>query len=220
MRAISTAVLCGLFVTTAQAAWAQVPAPAQTAPVATPAPAAEPVPTPAPPAMATIPAGTPLMVATLQTLTTSDNKLGDSFGIVVTEDLVQDGTVVIPKGAQGVGEVTFVSDRGAFGKPGILQIKVVSLNVGDRTIPLDGRFRQEGVNKAGATAVTYFAVGIFAGFIQGKSGGIERGRILKARLAEPFEFTVGAPPPPVPDLPPPPPEPEAPAPKAKSGKKD
>ncbi len=179
---------------------------AQTAPAPAiePAAAAAPPPVSAEPVKAVLPVGTRLQLATLQHLTTIDNKLGDSFGIVVVEDVTQDGTIVIPKGAQGVGEVTFIGKNGGFGRPGILQIKVVSLNVGDRNLPIDGRFREEGANKNGVTAATYFAVGVFAGLIKGKPGGIERGRLLRARTAEPFEFVIGAAPPPVPDLPPPP----------------
>lgn len=208
MQKLSAALLGCALTLQPQPSWSQVLPSEAAAPLANAAPTdpATPSGQAIPAAKATLPAGTPLMVATLQNLTTNENQLGDPFRFVVVEDLVQDGTIVIPKGAQGTGEVTFVSNRGGFGKPGILQIKVVSLNVGDRTLPLDGRFRQEGANKAGATAATFFAVGIFAGFIKGKASGIERGRLLKARTAEPFEFVIGAPPPVVPDLPPPPPE--------------
>ena len=66
--------------------------PAAAAPVApTPLASAEAV-------KAVLPVGTRLQLATLQHLTTIDNKLGDSFGIVVVEDVSQDGTIVIPKG--------------------------------------------------------------------------------------------------------------------------
>ena len=204
MRAIWAALLCSAMAVHPQLSSAQTAPPPAIEPAAAAAPEAAAPPVKAEAAKAVLPVGTRLQLATLQHLTTVDNKLGDSFGIIVVEDVSQDGTIVIPKGAQGVGEVTFIGKNGGFGRPGILQIKVVSLNVGDHSLPIDGRFREEGANKNGVAAATYFAVGIFAGFIRGKPGGIERGRLLRARTAEPFEFVIGAAPPPVPDLPPPP----------------
>jgi hypothetical protein len=169
------------------------------------APAAQPAavePTPAaaaaPAASAVLPGGTPLKVMLNSELNTKQNHTGDRFDVTVLEDVVQDSTIVIPKGAIGHGEIIFAADRGGFGKAGLLYIALRKLDVGDKSVLLDGRFREEGKDKNGATAATYFAVGVFAGFIKGKPGTIPKGRELQARTGEPIEFVPGAPPPPVP----------------------
>ena len=139
-----------------------------------------------------LPAGTPVIVMLNEELTTQASIKGDAFTITVLHDVVAEDTVIIPQGTTGIGEVTFVSRKGGFGKPGILGISVRSLDLGGETILLDGRYREEGGNNNGAVAATWVAVGIFSGFIKGKAGVIPQGRELKARTAEDIAFTVGA----------------------------
>ncbi len=145
-----------------------------------------------------MPIGTPLKVMLNSELATKQNHTGDTFDVTVLEDVVQDATVVIPKGTIGHGEIIFASDRGGFGKAGLLYIALRKLDLGERSVLLDGRFREEGKDSNGATAATYFAVGVFAGFIKGKPGVIPKGRELQARTGEPITFVPGASPQPVP----------------------
>ena len=149
---------------------------------------------------ATLAFGTPVLVRLDETLSTEFAEVGDSFSVTVIEDVVSDGTVVIPAGARGKGEVTFVSRKGGFGKGGFLSISLRTLDLGGRTHALDGRYREEGKSNGGATAATFFLVGIVAGVIKGEHGGIEAGRVLKAAIGEDLQFVIGAPPPPVPPL--------------------
>ncbi|WP_447761911.1 hypothetical protein [Sphingopyxis panaciterrae] len=157
--------------------------------------AADPAPSPEPeaPPSATLVAGTPVVVMLDQDLSTTTAMLGDRFPVIVLHDVIDRNTVVIPQGATGYGEVTFTTNKGSFGKPGIIGIALRHLQLGDRQVALSGRYREEGRNKNGATAATYFAVGVFAGFIKGKPGLIPRGRELKARTGEAIVFTPGVP---------------------------
>lgn len=145
-----------------------------------------------------MPSGTPLKVMLNSELNTKLNHTGDKFEVTVLDDVVQDSAIVIPKGAIGHGEIIFAANRGGFGKAGLIYIALRRLDLGDKTVLLDGRFREEGKDNNGATAATYFAVGVFAGFIKGKPGTIPKGRELQARTGEPIEYVPGAPPPPVP----------------------
>jgi len=142
----------------------------------------------------TLPAGTPVLVMTNQELSTKANKVGEWFQVTVLNDVTDGGRVVIPKGTIGSGQVTFATNNGGFGKPGILSISLRYLELNGSKVLLDGRYREEGANQNGATAATWFAVGIFAGFIKGKPGVIPMGRELKARTGEDIAFVAGAPP--------------------------
>ena len=133
-------------------------------------------------------AGTPVIVMTNEELSTEANKAGDRFQVTVLHDVIEGTTVVIPKGTIGHGEVTFATDNGGFGKPGILSISLRYLELNGAKVLLDGRYREEGRNKNGATAATWFAVGVFSGFIRGKDGVIPKGRELKARTGEDIAF--------------------------------
>lgn len=180
----------------AQPVVANVPVPE----VVAPAPAADlppipPVDTPRvdPAPAATLASGTPIFVMLDADLSTMTAKLGDRFPVVALHDVVERETIVIPKGAAGYGEVTFTTNKGAFGKPGIIGITLRRLQIGDRQIALSGRYREEGANNNGATAAAMFTVGVFSAFIKGKPGVIPRGRELKARTGEPIAFTPGVP---------------------------
>lgn len=183
--------------------------PQSPAPVEAPmAPAAttlteEPVPTPEiQPAeevqTATLREGTRVVVMMNDEISTMESVVGDRFGVTVLHDVVEQDTVVIPQGATGYGEVTFRSGKGGFGKPGILGIALRQVEVGETIYALDGRYREEGGNKNTAVAATWFAVGIFSGFIRGKPGVIPKGRELRARTGEDIDYVIGAAPPPVP----------------------
>jgi hypothetical protein len=147
--------------------------------------------------MSKLPAGTPVLVMTNDELSTKANRAGDQFEVTVLNDVIDGGTVVIPKGTKGFGEVTFATNNSGFGKPGILSISLRYLELNGTKALLDGRYREEGANKNSATAATWFAVGVFSGFIKGKPGVIPKGRELKARTGEDIAFIAGSTPQPV-----------------------
>jgi hypothetical protein len=133
-------------------------------------------------------AGSPVIVSLIEDISTTSSNIGDKFKVMVVHDVVQSGTIVIPKGALGEGVVTFVTKNGAFGKPGILGISLRSLELNGQRILLDGRYREEGGNNNGAAAATMFAVGVAAALVKGKSSFIPKGRELKARTGEDISF--------------------------------
>lgn len=183
--------------------WSTAGGAAQPETASVPAPPAIVAPSPEPESRptATLAVGTPVFVMLDQDLSTMTAMLGDRFPVVVLHDVIDRDTIIIPKGATGYGEVTFTTNKGGFGKPGIIGIALRRLQLGDRQVALSGRYREEGANNNGATAATFFAVGVFAGFIKGKPGVIPRGRELKARTGEAIAFTPGL----AATLPPPPP---------------
>ena len=138
-----------------------------------------------------LPAFSPLKVMLDEELSSQTHGVGDKFTVTVLEDVVDRDTVVIPKGSIGHGKVTFATAKGGFGKPGIIAISLTKLELADREVELDGRYREEGRNKNGAVVATWLAVGVFSGFIKGKPGSIEKGRELVAKTGEPIEYRVG-----------------------------
>lgn len=133
--------------------------------------------------------GTTVMVSLDDDLSTQGTKVGTPFTASVVEDVKCDDVVAIPRGAKAHGEVTFSSDRGAFGRPGILGISLRTLDVAGRPVELRGTYRETGKEPEAAVAVTTAMVGIFSGFIKGRSSVIPHGRVLRARLGE--DLTVG-----------------------------
>lgn len=138
----------------------------------------------------TLPAASILFVTTDKDLSTQDVALGDRFGVTVEKDVLLGDKIAIPAGTKGVGEITFVTKKGGFGRPGILGFSLKHLTIGDKTLALVGRYREEGGNNNGGAAATMFAVGILAIAVTGKQATIPAGRSLKARTGEDFVFEV------------------------------
>ena len=146
---------------------------------------------------AVLPANTEISLAMNDTITTKGKRWseGDTFDMTVTHNVMLGDYVVIPKGSRGVGRITWLTNKGAFGKSGKMEIDIEYVDVGGRRIPLSGHYRQEGEGNTVATVGTVIAVGVFAGFVTGKSGAIPAGRELIARTKEdlPVAFAGPAP---------------------------
>lgn len=131
---------------------------------------------------AMLPANTELRFQLNQDLTTKGQSWneGDTFSLSLAQDVIVDGFVVIPRGSRGVGRITWLTSKGAFGKSGKMDIELEYVEVAGRRIDIEGTYRQEGEGNTVATVGGVIAAGVFAGFITGKSATIPRGRELVA----------------------------------------
>lgn len=83
-----------------------------------------------------------------------------------------------------------MTNKGAFGKSGKMEVSFDWLDLGGRKIALTGSHRQEGEGNTGATVGAVVAVGVFAAFVTGRSASISNGQQLRARVGEPLTFTI------------------------------
>ncbi|OYW16048.1 MAG: hypothetical protein B7Z39_02935 [Novosphingobium sp. 12-64-8] len=135
---------------------------------------------------------TEVVVTPNDTLTTKGKalKTGSKFKMATVLDVMQDGYVMIPKGTVGEGTVTWMTNKGSFGKSGKMEVSFDWLDLSGRRIPLTGNFRQEGEGNTGATVGAVVAVGVFSAFVTGRSATIANGLQLRARTVEPLTFEV------------------------------
>ncbi len=144
------------------------------------------------PAAAVLRAGTPVRLVTSSEISSKTHKEGDRVALSVAEDVKADGHVVIPRGAEAAAEVTRRLPKGAYGKSGKLEIRLLYVMAGGRQIRIDGEVAQKGqgnVLPAAAAGVVTLAV---AFFVNGKSATIPAGaqitgyvhRDLPLKLAE------------------------------------
>lgn len=158
-------------------------APAVAAPAAAAPAAAPPVAlAPAPPGV--LPANTDVLLRMDQELNSKSAKVGDRFNMTVVNDVLSNGLVVIPAGTRGVGEVTYHTNKGAFGKSGKMEIEIKHVELGGRRVPVTGKYRQEGEGGTTATVAAVVLVGVFSAFVTGKSAIIPQGRELLAQTDE------------------------------------
>jgi type IV secretory pathway VirB10-like protein len=170
---------------------APAPAPVPETTAAEPSPSFEPAPAPEPvreeprTVAVTVPAGTRLEVELTRTLASNTSSPGDAFRARVSEDVMQDGLVAIPRGSEILGEVTEAVPLKKIGGQARLALKLTDLVLpSGKTVPVEASFIQEGRNENGRAAATIggaAAGGAILGRILGK-GDRTRGGIVGAIL--------------------------------------
>lgn len=159
----------------------------------TAAPPARPLVAPAAQAGAVLPAQTEVAVMLNEAITSKSARKGDAFRVTVARDVVLGDRVVIPRGTPGVGEVTWRTGRGAFGKSGKVEIAIRSIEVAGRSVPLSGAFREAGDGNTGATIGAVLAAGVIAGaLVTGHTATFEQGRELRAFTTATLAVDAGA----------------------------
>lgn len=140
----------------------------------------------------TLAPNTEVVVTPNDTLTTKSLKVGDKFKIATIFDVMQDGFVVIPRGTPGEATVSYRTGKGAFGKSAKMEVTFNWLKLGDRQIPLNGTYRQEGQGNAGAAVGVVVAAGVFGAFVTGHSATITNGQQLRTHTVDSISFSVPA----------------------------
>lgn len=90
---------------------------------------------------------TRVSMRTLSELTSRDTKRGQKFNLEVTEDVIEEGQVVIPAGSRAVGEVTNVIPKRTWGKPGKIEARILYAIAGDRQIAITGDLVHQGESR-------------------------------------------------------------------------
>ena len=147
--------------------------------------------------VATLPANTEVFLRLNEELTTKGNSMeeGSTFFLTVASDVMLGEYVVIPEGARATGRVTWMTDKGMFGKSGKFEIEITHVEVGGRRIPLNGTFRQEGEGNTVATVGAVVVVPVAGFFVTGRSGRMPAGTELTAFTEDDLDVQFDGPPP-------------------------
>lgn len=119
-----------------------------------------------PPQSSILRAGTPVVLKTLNNLTTKGKHLnvGDRFSLEVAEPVLLNGRIVIAAGTNAVGEVTSVRNKGMWGKSGNIETRLLYITTNDRKIRVTGSVGDKGVKAGGGAIATSAIVFLPAGF--------------------------------------------------------
>lgn len=139
-----------------------------------------------------LPANTEVTVAPNDEISSKTLRKGDVFTVSVVYDVMLNGYIVIPRGARGQGEVTWRSGKGAFGKSAKMDIVFTWIEVGGRRVAVEGKRRLEGQGNTGATIGAVVAVGVFGGFVTGKSAIAPRGTQFGIHTTEAIPVRLAA----------------------------
>jgi hypothetical protein len=119
----------------------------------------------------TIHAGTEIPLATLAAISSKTAAKGDLFDLEVTQDVIRDGRVIVPKGTRGVGELTRAETSGSMGVAGALEGRLLYIIIGDDTVRLEGLLGNLGQTSTGTVIASFMITPI----IKGKSAAIPAG---------------------------------------------
>jgi hypothetical protein len=145
------------------------------------------------PIAAELPSQTEVLLRLNSQITSRDQRQGDTFPLTVVQDVRVDGRVVIPAGTRAIGQVTWRTGRGGFGKSGKLEIAMRYLELDGRRIPLSGFYRQEGEGNTAATVGAVVAAGVIGGLVvHGHTARIAEGREFTARTVDPIPVMIHA----------------------------
>lgn len=137
-----------------------------------------------------LPANTEIFLSLNETLSTKQSKEGQAFSLTVTHNVMLNGYVVIPKGSRAVGEVTWITGKGMFGKSGKMEIEIRYVDFAGTRVPVEGKFRQEGNGNTVATVGAVVVVPVAGFFVTGRSGEIPRGRELGVFTKDPIPVVL------------------------------
>lgn len=161
---------------------------AQQNPASQSAPSAAPSAPTQPPPPHTILDGTPVKVRLSQNMSSADAKTGQDVPFEVTEDVLVDGIVVLPKGAAALGTVTEAEPKRRMGRGGKLDITISYARLSDQEkLALRASKEGKGGGHVGAmtgamvgTAIVFFPAAPLFLFMHGKDITIPQGTELNA----------------------------------------
>jgi len=145
--------------------------------------------------VASLPANTEVYLRLNEELSTKGDWMeeGHTFGLTVTNDVMLGDYIVIPAGSRATGTVTWMTNKGMFGKSGKFEIDITSVEVNGRRIPLEGTFRQEGEGNTVATIGAVVAAPVVGFFITGRSGRMPAGTELTVYTKEAIQVQFDGP---------------------------
>lgn len=120
--------------------------------------------------------GTPVRLRLNRTVSSANASVGETVDFEVTEPVINQNSVVIPKGTVVLGRVTKVETKRRFGRAGALELSIDSARLANgRTIPLRATPEKgEGDMSRGRVAATIAASPILV-WVKGKNVTFEKG---------------------------------------------
>jgi hypothetical protein len=139
----------------------------------------------------TLPANTLIHVSLNADLTTKRTPQGSTFDVTVTRPVIAGDYVVIPQGTLGHGRIVWRTGKGVYGKSAKMTFQLTDVQIGNTTVPLNGKYTVDGKGNTGWTVGV--ALGIapwWALLVTGHSATVPQGTEFNAYTAMPIPFSL------------------------------
>lgn len=142
---------------------------------------------------AVLPRATALQFLTRSPISSRTAQEADRVDLVVSQNVLLDGAIVIPRGTQATGEVWRVKPNNGWGSAGTFEIHLISLTIDGLQLPITGIANKKGgSNLGGAVISSFFTLALPLGFaITGKSAVLPINTPLAGKTE--FDVLVGTP---------------------------
>ncbi|ASK88358.1 hypothetical protein [Sphingorhabdus sp. SMR4y] len=117
-----------------------------------------------------------------ETISSKTSVKGGLFHLFTVEDLKIDGLVAIPQGTKVLAELTRAEKKGAFGKSGKLEARLLYAELKNGTVRLKGSIGNRGKGGTTETVLTALAIGTLAFVVTGRSAEIKAGTEMSGYL--------------------------------------
>src|SRR5450755_2768418 len=120
--------------------------------------------------------GTPVRLRLNRTVSSANAHVGETVDFEVTEPVINQSYVAIPKGAVALGRVTKVETKRRFGRAGALELSIDSVRLTDgRSIPLRATPEKGPNDMSGARVAATIAASPILVWVKGKDVTFEKG---------------------------------------------
>ncbi len=120
--------------------------------------------------------GTPVRLRLNRTVSSATTHVGETVDFEVTEPVINQNYVAIPKGAVALGRVTRVETKRRFGRAGALELSIDSVRLSDGgTIPLRATREKGEGDMSGARVAATIAASPVLVWVKGKDVTFEKG---------------------------------------------
>ena len=141
--------------------------------------------------MITIPADTEIWLAPLRDISSKHVRQGDTITMQVSRDVFVHRILVIPRGAEATGRISYRTGKGALGKSAKIEFDLASLQVAHRAVPIAAHYRVAGDGNSAWAVATFLLVSVVGSlFITGHSAVVPAGSEWRATTAAPIQFAV------------------------------
>lgn len=129
-----------------------------------------------------VPSGTRIDLVTRDAISTKKNEKGDLLYLKVAAPVIVDGVTAIPADTVVVAQLTRAEKRGAFGRSGKLDVKLLYAELAGGPLRVSGTLEARGKKDGGDTAATAAAFLVLPFISTGRSAEIPAGSEVSARL--------------------------------------
>ncbi len=141
-----------------------------------------------------LPAQTRLAFVVAEEVSSKKARKGDLIALTLRDDLVFNGTLIVPAGAPAIGEITRANKKGWMGEGGRLAARMLYFDFESGPVRISGPLGGTGDDQTELATLTVLATGGLVPFVTGKSAVIAEGTELSAVLDREARIPFIAPP--------------------------